>query len=212
MNHLGFLKAFAGSGGEWVIYLLIAASVWSVAVIIERFWVITRQRRLAEAWEKKFVEILRASSRKEALARLQPHTVDSGSAASRMAKELLDQGSHGSLSRDQQIEVRLGIEKRYLEKRLLILGTLGNNAPFVGLLGTVLGVIRAFHDLASTAGGPEIVMQGLSEALIATAVGIVVAIPCVASYNYLRKRTKDLLSDLDHLGKRVIALVEGSGE
>ena len=175
MNQLLFLKSFANSGGDWVIYLLIVASVWSVAVIIERFVVIARQQSQQGLWEKDIAIILRKTPRQ---------------------------------SRDQELQIQLDLMKRKLEKRLLVLGTLGNNAPFIGLLGTVLGVIRAFHDLASTAGSPEVVMQGLSEALIATAVGILVAIPCVASYNYLQKRIRDLLSDLDHIGKRAIALVE----
>jgi len=97
-------------------------------------------------------------------------------------------------------------ERRFLEKRLLILGTLGSNAPFVGLFGTVLGVIRAFHDLAEHSGaGPEIVMKGLSEALIATAVGLFVAIPSVIAYNYLQKQVKDLLSGVESLSRLILA-------
>ena len=92
---------------------------------------------------------------------------------------------------------------------MIILGTLGNNAPFIGLLGTVLGVIRAFHDLGASAGqGPEVVMQGISEALVATAVGILVALPCVAFYNFLQKRIKDTLVDDDRFGKQLIAILE----
>ena len=92
---------------------------------------------------------------------------------------------------------------------MVILGTLGNNAPFIGLLGTVLGVIRAFHDLGASAGqGPEVVMQGISEALVATAVGILVALPCVAFYNFLQKRIKDALVDADRFGKQLIAILE----
>ena len=93
-----------------------------------------------------------------------------------------------------------------MEKRLLILGTLGNNAPFVGLFGTVLGVIRAFHDLAQNAtAGPEVVMAGLSEALIATAVGLFVAIPCVISYNYFKKQVEDLLSTTETLSRLILS-------
>jgi len=96
----------------------------------------------------------------------------------------------------------------------VILGTLGNNAPFIGLLGTVLGVIRAFHDLGASAGqGPEVVMQGISEALVATAVGIIVALPCVAFYNLFQKRIKDAMVDADRFGKQLIAALEaGNGK
>lgn len=81
-----------------------------------------------------------------------------------------------------------------LEKRLGILATFGNNAPFIGLFGTVLGVIQAFHIIGSKHSfdvGP--IMQGVSEALIATATGLFVAIPCVIAYNYFVKRLKMML-------------------
>src|SRR4029077_2449094 len=92
---------------------------------------------------------------------------------------------------------------------LVILGTLGNNAPFIGLLGTGLGVFRAVHDPGASAGqGPEVVMQGISEALVATAVGILVALPCVAFYIFLQKRVKDVLIDADRFGKQLTAVLE----
>lgn len=81
-----------------------------------------------------------------------------------------------------------------LEKRLGILATFGNNAPFIGLFGTVLGVIDAFHTLGLGAGfGVEAVMGGISEALVATAAGLFVAIPSVIAYNYFVRRIRALL-------------------
>jgi biopolymer transport protein ExbB len=127
----------------------------------------------------------------------------------RLTAEILDYASHGMLSLERHLDSRLALEKRYLEKHLIVLGTLGNNAPFVGLLGTVLGVIRAFHDLGASGGqGPEVVMQGISEALVATAVGILVALPCVAAFNVLKKRSKDTLTDAERFGKQLITALE----
>ena len=104
------------------------------------------------------------------------------------------------------------LERQFLERRLLILGTLGNNAPFIGLFGTVLGVIKAFHDLAQAgSAGPEVVMQGLSEALIATAVGLFVAIPAVMAYNYFQKRVNDLLGETDSLVRLLLAKLKEGG-
>jgi len=81
-----------------------------------------------------------------------------------------------------------------LEKRLGILATFGNNAPFIGLFGTVLGVINAFHTLgADTTFGVNAVMGGISEALVATATGLFVAIPSVMAYNYFVRRIKTVL-------------------
>ncbi len=84
--------------------------------------------------------------------------------------------------------------KLTLEKRLGILATFGNNAPFIGLFGTVLGIIKAFHDLANTSDfGIKVVMSGISEALVATAMGLFVAIPSVIAYNYFVRKIKRLL-------------------
>lgn len=85
--------------------------------------------------------------------------------------------------------------KLVLEQRLGILATMGNNAPFIGLFGTVLGVIQAFHTLGVNSKlGVEPIMQGISEALIATAAGLFVAIPCVIAYNYFVRRMKVVLT------------------
>lgn len=89
--------------------------------------------------------------------------------------------------------------KLLLEKRLGILATFGNNAPFIGLFGTVLGVIKAFHSLGtSTEFGVRVVMTGISEALVATALGLFVAIPSVIAYNYFVRRIKTLLLIYEH--------------
>jgi biopolymer transport protein ExbB len=83
-------------------------------------------------------------------------------------------------------------ERTKLEHFLPILGTMGNVAPFIGLFGTVVGIIRAFHDLAvSGSGGPAVVAAGISEALVATAAGLAVAIPAACIFNYFLKRVKD---------------------
>jgi biopolymer transport protein ExbB len=82
-------------------------------------------------------------------------------------------------------------EKAAAERGLVFLGTLGNNAPFIGLFGTVLGIIKAFQDLATShAQGPSAVMAGISEALGATAVGILVASPAVVAYNLCQRHIK----------------------
>lgn len=89
-------------------------------------------------------------------------------------------------------------EKVRLERFLGILGTMGNTAPFIGLFGTVVGIIRAFHDLAMAgSGGPSVVAAGISEALVATAGGLAVAIPAVVLYNYFMKRVKDASSTME---------------
>jgi len=85
-----------------------------------------------------------------------------------------------------------------LEKRLGLLATFGNNAPFIGLFGTVLGVINAFHTLSSgNEFGISAVMGGISEALVATATGLFVAIPSVMAYNYFVRKIKIILLQIE---------------
>lgn len=204
MEHFGTMKNLAQSGGDWVIYLLVAFSVVAVALIIERLIVVNRQYKYQETVLLASTERLETGLDGSLLKHLRHDSI-----LYKLSKELLDHAANGTRSLERHLDTRLAVERRGLEKHLVILGTLGNNAPFVGLLGTVLGVIRAFHDLGVSAGqGPEVVMQGISEALIATAVGIMVALPCVASFNFLKKRIKDLLVDADRFGKQLIAALE----
>jgi biopolymer transport protein ExbB len=100
-----------------------------------------------------------------------------------------------------------------LERNLAFLGTLGNNAPFIGLFGTVLGIIRAFHELSGNqAGGVAVVMAGISDALVATAVGLLVAIPAVVGFNYFNRRVRQSLANVDALAHVVLAQLKGEGE
>src|SRR6478735_6289984 len=92
-----------------------------------------------------------------------------------------------------------------LERNLGILGTLGNNAPFIGLFGTVLGIIKAFADLSrNQAGGAGAVMSGISEALVATAVGLMVAIPAVIAFNFFQGRVRRALGRVDAMAHLVL--------
>jgi len=103
-------------------------------------------------------------------------------------------------------------QQQHLDRRLSILGTIGSNAPFIGLLGTVLGIIKAFHDLSfNAAGGPSVVMAGIAEALVATAVGLLVAIPAVVFFNYFKSRQKQIMSNISQLQKTMLAFTENRG-
>jgi len=97
-------------------------------------------------------------------------------------------------------------EKQRYERAISILGTVGSNAPFIGLLGTVIGVILAFAELGrNPKGGLEVVGPGISEALVATAVGLLVAIPAVVLFNWFKALLKKRLNDTDFLCRLVIA-------
>jgi biopolymer transport protein ExbB len=100
-------------------------------------------------------------------------------------------------------------ERIRLERNLAFLATLGSNAPFIGLFGTVLGIIKAFHDLSGgQAGGPSVVMGSISEALVATAVGLMVAIPAVVAFNVFSRRVKTKMAQVEWMAHLARAQLE----
>ncbi len=117
---------------------------------------------------------------------------------------------------DELMDGELVRQKARFEERLSFLGTLGNNAPFIGLFGTVLGIIKAFHDLSlndpTRAGGnASAVMAGISEALVATAVGLAVALPAVVAFNYFKAVVKRAVANSEAMAKLVAAHAERLG-
>jgi biopolymer transport protein ExbB len=111
-----------------------------------------------------------------------------------------------ALNFDDSLSIAVSEEKLDLDRRIAILGTLGSNAPFIGLFGTVLGIIHAFHSLAqNTKGGPGAVMSGISEALVATALGLFVAIPAVAAYNYFVRYIKKIIVSSENFARLAAA-------
>lgn len=198
------LKAMALSGGDWVIYGLFLCSAVAVAVIIERGIVLRRELGQMEALGASLMKSLA----KEDLGAVEKAVSAYPGSTARILQAGLARAHQSPAGVEDHLVAATLAERRFIEHRLIILGTLGNNAPFVGLFGTVLGVIRAFADLAAqSAAGPEVVMQGLSEALIATAVGLLVAIPCVVGYNYFQKRAKDLFMGTEALSRMILAQI-----
>lgn len=199
---LQMIKAFALLGGEWVLYILLGLSVWSIAVIWDRFFLFRKKAKESEILEAKAPELLIKGQIKEVQGLLQNLTSP--------AAAILRVGIANLTAGPEALEQILGSqrihEKLALEKNLLVLGTLGSNAPFIGLFGTVLGIIKAFNDLAlAGTSGPTVVMRGVSEALVATAVGLLIAIPCVATYNYFQNWIKRELSNSDRLSALLLA-------
>jgi biopolymer transport protein ExbB len=195
-----------------ILYLLFAMSILSVAVFIEKYIQYSRDNPLGTAFKGDLVRLL--DSRNIAAALKLVDGVRGIKAA--IIREGLKNFHEGPFVMAELMDSRTAIERHRLDKRLIILGTVGNNAPFIGLLGTVMGIIKAFHDLSlSTVQGPATVMAGISEALIATAVGLFVAIPAVVFYNYLKAREKALVDDALSSYNVVLAFAkrgQGDGE
>jgi len=194
------LLSLALVGTEWIIWLLLLLSVFSLAVILEKLWILRRKHGDPEELRKKIESVFR---KKDYNAVGEILDRDRSSAAGITLKAIRNMNESG-IDFEDSLAIALSEEKLSLESRISILGTLGSNAPFVGLLGTVLGIIHAFHSLASnTKGGPAVVMAGISEALVATALGLFVAIPAVAAYNYFVRYIKRIMVSSENFSRLV---------
>ena len=199
------LLAFTLLGVAWVLWLLLALSVLSVAVMLERAAWFARRRIGAV-----FPELVRLCQAGE-LA--QAATLATGSAPDAMETAVIQVAEGLAVEGQEAVEkaVASTIDRRRLEYEqwLFVLGTLGNNAPFIGLFGTVIGIIRAFADLAVShaagPGGASTVMSGISEALVATALGLFVAIPAVLAYNIFQRLLKRVIGRSNALGNAIAA-------
>lgn len=187
---------------EWVLWLLLALSVISIAVIVER---VVFYRRHAVKVDSIRVELSRALDKGDfqaAAAALKRH--DSLETNAVLAG--LVAYDRGPESVEDLISGALGREKSRYERRLGFLATLASNAPYIGLFGTVLGIIRAFRDLsANMAEASDAVMAGIAEALLATAVGLLVAIPAVIAYNVFKSRVKEAATGCELLARVVLS-------
>lgn len=196
-------------GGEPILYLMIALSFLSVAVVLERAFYYARNRIDTSELSTRLVAHLNARDVQGGLALLDSLK----GAESDVAREGLRNFDKGNLVAGELMESMALKHQQLLDKRLTFIGTVGSNAPFIGLLGTVMGIIKAFHDLAlNTEGGPSVVMAGIAEALVATAVGLLVAIPAVIFFNYFKNRQKQIMNNIQQLQNLVLAFIaEGVG-
>jgi biopolymer transport protein ExbB len=198
------LKGFTLIGGDWVLWILIFASILSVTVMIERLIYFWRNRTPVERFIEPFAERLGRDDLNGAAALAD---VTKGAEA-RIAKVALAHFDEGEQAVEQMMASRKVAERLRFEHYLMILGTMGNNAPFFGLFGTVLGIIKAFHELGqagSNAAGATTVMSGISEALVATAMGLLVAIPAVIAYNYFNKKVREFAANAETIERIILA-------
>ena len=217
-------------GAEWVMWILVALSVFSIAIMLERgrfYWTLSDNlEQLAEDLRN----FLRGNDYEGAKQRL----AKSNSPAATIALAGLNEADRGA---DAASEAMAGASARArlgLERNLAFLGTVGNNAPFIGLLGTVIGIIQAFDALKTnqsaaaataragdaaqalasaqqTLGATGRVMGTIAEALVATAIGLFVAIPAVAAFNYFQRKVRSIISSGDTLSHVVLAHLRGHG-
>jgi biopolymer transport protein ExbB/TolQ len=204
------LQEIAKVGATVVLYLLIALSVISIGIVVERWWYYSRRKTNIKQLSDGLARLLRRGDREGAIKLLQTtRAVEAEVIVS--ALEYYDEGA-GSFTEMVEKEVR--DRRGAVEGGLLFLGTLGNNAPFIGLFGTVLGIVHSFRELgaaqpgAGGTGNMDNVMNGIAEALISTAVGILVAIPAVVAYNVFSKRAAQIEENVGSLENVVLATLK----
>lgn len=196
-------ELFTRAGAEWVMLLLVGLSVASVAVILERTLYFARRRRACP----DLLALLREGRLEEARGRVEHRR----GLEAEVARAALDAADGGPAAVQEAVACAIAERRLAYERGLSFLGTLGNNAPFLGLFGTVVGIIRAFSDLA--VGGPKgagasAVMAGISEALVATAVGIFVAIPAVVAFNGFQRWLRSLVTRAEAVGHALASHLE----
>ena len=176
-----------------VISVLLLMSIVSLTIMAERLIVVKRAERDATTFlPAVFTAVKEGKSTKEILDLCNEagHPL-----SSIMVTVLAEVGDREAMERAAQRELQRKVDK--LERRTPTLGTVASTAPFVGLFGTVVGIIKAFQSIAATkGGGPEVVAGGVAEALITTAFGLFVAIPAVMGYNYLVHRVQRLVLEV----------------
>lgn len=187
INLVQKLLNFTLLGAEWVLWLLVFLSILSIAVIIERSLFFSK----LSIDFSSFLHNLSGHLSKKKYQDACEYCASKSSLESKAAYIGLKSKLTDSKTIEANMESLITQEKHKMDRGLVILGTLGNNAPFIGLFGTVIGIIKAFHDLSQNPeGGPSVVMAGVSEALVATAVGILVAIPAVIAFNFFNRVIK----------------------
>jgi len=177
-------------GATWVLYLLLALSVVSITAMLERFLFFRKNQNAGKSLDHTLSAALQKNDYPAAKRALDA----SPSLEASILREALVWKKGGPDAVNDALESALGRARGDLDRGANLLGTLGNNAPFVGLFGTVIGVIEAFSHLGSSAQGAGMakVMGGIAEALIATGVGIFVAIPAVVAYNIIQKKAGEI--------------------
>jgi biopolymer transport protein ExbB/TolQ len=192
-------------GAEWVLWILLLLSIISIALMVERWLYFFRTKINGDELAAGLDEQLRARNVQGAWQLVKDtHTQSIESAVVAAGLIALRNGAHAASEAMLSVKARM---RPALDANLSILATIGANAPFVGLLGTVLGIINAAHELTGDGAqnNPNAVMSGVFEALVATAVGLFVAIPAVVAYNLFQRQVRKRLADVDSLAHLILS-------
>ena len=199
------LRELVAAGGP-VLILLVLLSVYSISVILERFF----KLRYAISLSRKLLSYCQHPLRSENYQKVEEackKELVKNTPAAHLLSELVAARTRPAADMEKIADSIIDWETSKLQHRLTVLGTLGSITPFIGLFGTVIGVMHAFKDLAAntaTAGGASVVAAGIAEALVNTAAGLFVAIPAVIAYNYFLSKTNYFAKELENAAHNFI--------
>jgi biopolymer transport protein ExbB len=211
-----------GAFARGIVYTLAIMSIWSLTIMIQKWWRIRKAQAETRKFAPEFSQFLEEDNLSEAIK------LAEGYKKSHVAKVLGSAlGEVKPLIMDGSVTVAdINTAERAVEREMLmtivdlkrglgVLATTGSTAPFVGLLGTTMGIVNAFTGMAATgSGGLSAISAGIAEALITTAFGLLVAIPAVWMYNYFSTKIDNMTAEMTYTSKELIDyLIKGvSGE
>ena len=202
MPSLNFLEIFRGS---FTLVILLFCSLLAFTFAFERWWIFRKARqRKVDEFLAHISDMLKEGKVEKAFE----YTSKIDAPLARIFNYALLHREMPKQDLEELLATKRQEERMALEKNLGVLGTMGNISPFIGLFGTVIGIIKAFQDLAlSGVGGPTVVARGIAEALVATAAGLAVAIPAVIVYNYFTRKLKVVASELEIFSTRLVIMI-----
>ncbi len=192
--------------GGLTMYVLLFCSVFSLAIILERIVYYRKRSRLRRSvFMQDIARLLGKGELKKAIQLCKDHNAP----FSNVVFSGLDLYGHNEVVISNAMERTVTIETTKLEQYTGILGTIGSTAVYIGLFGTVLGIIRAFRDISiAGSGGIEVVINGIAESLVCTAAGLCVAVPAVIAYNYLIRRIDTFVTDMELCASETMDLLK----
>ncbi|HUL19930.1 MAG TPA: MotA/TolQ/ExbB proton channel family protein [Thermodesulfobacteriota bacterium] len=191
--------------GGFTMYILLFCSVLSIAIFLER---IIYYRKRSKTKRAEFMTRTAGVLRTGDIEKAMEICKETLTPFSRVVYCGLQHYGHRERVISSAMEREIGSETAKLERSIGIVGTIGNTAVYIGLFGTVLGIIRAFHDIAAAgAGGMSIVIGGVAEALVCTAAGLFVAIPAVIAFNYFTRKVEHFINDMESCASELVDLI-----
>ena len=191
--------------GGFAMYVLLFCSILSLAVIFERIIYFRKKSRVKRT---EFIKSIKPELNAGRVSRAMEISQRIDAPFSKVAQAGLILAGHEEKAISEAMEREITIETINLERFTSIVGTIGSTAVYIGLFGTVLGIIRAFHDISiAGAGGISVVIGGISEALVCTAAGLLVAIPAVITYNYFIRRIDNFVADMELCASELMDLL-----